>query len=125
MSPVAQYGGTGGLMLAVVLGALWPFLTPEAWAGVLRAAFVALSVQVVLFALLVRWKQGTNTFLMVWAGGTLIRMGVVVAAALLLVQSSSDAILSTLLALAGFLFALLLLEPIFFKLRPVELRQEP
>jgi hypothetical protein len=124
VSPVIKYAVAGTALLALAVGGLWPFLSPEAWTGVLRAALIALPLQLVLFALLLRGRRGSNSFLMVWAGGTLIRMGAVVAAAVLLMGSSSAMVLSTLLALAGFLFALLLLEPIFLKLRPFELRQE-
>ncbi|NIP57038.1 MAG: hypothetical protein GWM92_02840, partial [Gemmatimonadetes bacterium] len=49
-----------------------------------------------------------------WVGGTLARMALVVAVAFVLVRIEGVALAPALLALAGFFFGLLLLEPVFF-----------
>jgi hypothetical protein len=116
---VARYAAAGFVLVACVTLALWPWLDGPARRGVAGAAMVALPLQVVLFALLVGKRDRVRTFFAIWAGGTLIRMGVIVAAVVVVVRTSTPP-LPTLLALAGFLFGLLLLEPFFFRLRPSE-----
>lgn len=66
------------------------------------------------FGLLVRWRDQVNRFLAVWAGGTLLRMAIIGLAAFVLLESERVSPIPTLLALAGFFFGLLLVEPIFF-----------
>jgi hypothetical protein len=120
MSASLRYGGTGALVVGLTVLALWPFLDPAGRRGVLVAAAIALPVQVAAFAALVRHRGRMNGFLVVWAGGTLLRMLVVGTAALVAVRSGTDGAVPMLLALAGFLFGLLLLEPIYFRVAPSE-----
>lgn len=97
------------------LAFLWPFLDPRGRAGVALAALIAFPVQVVAFGLLVRWRDRMNRFLAVWAGGTAVRMVVIGVTAFLLAGAERVAPIPTLLALAGFFFGLLLVEPLFFE----------
>lgn len=122
MSPWMRYGVAGLVFLVLTTGMLWPWLDRPGRAGVTGAALVALPLQVVLFALLRASRQRMNRFLIVWAGGTLIRMGVVVAAVAVVMKTSAPPA-PTLLALAGFLFGLLLLEPVFFRPENVKAHQ--
>ena len=113
MSPVLRYGGVGLSILLLANLVLWPFLAPPGRAGVAVAALVAFPVQMVAFFLLVRfWGRGKR-FLLVWVGGTLVRMAVILVAALVLTRVSGLPPAPTLLGLAGFFFGLLLLEPLF------------
>lgn len=115
MSPVLRYGGAGLLLLLLANVGLWPFLSPSARTGLAAAALVAFPVQMVAFFLLVRsWRDGKR-FLLVWVGGTLVRLGVVLAAALALTRVGRLPPAPTLLGLAGFFFGLLLLEPLFLR----------
>jgi len=118
-----RYGlaGIAGLGIAVAL--LWPWLDAPARRGVAVAAAVAWLVQVGAFAALNRARERMRPFLAAWAGGTVVRMGVIVAAAGAAWLGDLPPA-STLLALAGFFFGLLLLEPLFFEGPEVSLVDE-
>lgn len=115
MNPIARYAVAGLLLLALATGVLWPLLGPEGRRGVLLAAAVAWPVQVVAFGLLRRHRDALRRFLAAWVGGTLVRMVLIGVAAFLLTRIEGVALAPTLLALAGFFFGLLLLEPVFFR----------
>ena len=119
MTPSAKYAALGsGAVCAIVL-CLWPFLDAPARSGVLMAAAVALPVQIVAFAAIQRFRGELNGFLAAWIGGTLIRM-VVVGAAFVWLAAGFDGGAPMLLALAGFFFGLLLLEPVCFRVEPAK-----
>ena len=120
MKASTRYAATSASVVAVMTVALWPFLDPAARKGVLVAAAVALPLQIVAFWLLMRFRGRLNGFLAVWAGGTLVRMGVVGLVAFVAIRSGAEGAVAMLLALAGFLFALLLLEPLYFRLEASE-----
>jgi len=86
----------------------------------LLAALVAYLVQMVAFFMLVRFWGDGKRFLLVWVGGTVVRIGVILVVALVVSQGDSLPPAPTLLALAGFFFGLLLLEPLFLRPRGVE-----
>jgi hypothetical protein len=87
---------------------------------VLLAALVALPVQLMAFSILVRFRGRVKGFMAAWAGGMAVRALAVAAVAFVVIRSGGDAVVPTLLALAGFFFALNLLEPIYFRLEPTE-----
>lgn len=120
MTQPLRYGGVAFLVLLAVNAGFWPWLSPSARAGVLAAALVAYPVQVLAFFLLVRSWKNTKRFLVVWVGGTVVRMGVILLAALVLTKVRKLPPAPTLLALAGFFFGLLLLEPLFLRLPEAE-----
>ncbi len=115
MSGEAKYAGTGAAGVAAVILVLWPFLDPASRTGLLIAAAVALPVQWVSFAALLRFQGKPTGFVGVWVGGVALRMGVVGLVAFLAVVRGAEGLIALLLALAGFLFGLLLLEPMYFK----------
>lgn len=115
MTAPLKYAFTGLAAVGAVTLALHPFLDASAWEGVVKAGLIALPVQVTAFWLLDRYHRRINGFLAVWAGGTLVRMGVVGVVAFLVVRNEAPGAVATLLALAGFFFVLLLLEPIHFR----------
>ena len=78
------------------------------------AAVIAVPVQVFAFAALNHYRGRLNGFLAVWVGGTFLRMGVIAVVAVVVIRSGMEGAVPMLLALAGFLFGLLLLEPICF-----------
>ncbi len=84
------------------------------------AALVAYPIQVAAFGLLVRYWGEANRFALVWVGGSVARMAVVLLAGFALSRVESLPPAPTLLALAGFFFGLLLLEPLFLGRRGSE-----
>jgi len=115
-----RYGGVAFLVLLLVNAGLWPWVSPTARTGLLVAALVAYPTQMLAFFLLVRFWEDGKRFLLVWVGGTLVRMGVILIAAVVLTQVEGLPPAPTLLGLAGFFFGLLLLEPLFLRPRGAE-----
>lgn len=115
MRRLGKYAATGLALLAVLIAALWPWLDEPGRHGILVAAAVAWPVQVAAFWLLLRQRGEPGRFLAAWAGGTLVRMAMIVAVAFALTRVPGLAVVPTLLGLAGFFFGLLLLEPVFFR----------
>jgi hypothetical protein len=115
-----RYGGVSLVALLVVNAGLWPWLTPSARTGILVAALVAYPIQMLAFFLLIRFWGDTKRFLLFWVGGTVVRMAVILAAALVLTRVEGLPPAPTLLGLAGFFFGLLLLEPLFLRPRGAE-----
>lgn len=120
MTQTVRYGGVALLALLLVISGLWPFISTSARTGILLAALVAYLVQMVAFFMLVRFWGDGKRFLLVWVGGTVVRIGVILVVALVVSQGDSLPPAPTLLALAGFFFGLLLLEPLFLRPRGVE-----
>lgn len=123
MKETLSYAGVAFVLLALAVLGLRPVLAPDAHRGVLVAAAVAFPVQVVAFALLVRWRGESKRFLLAWVGGTLVRMALVLGGGILLVVTEVVPPVPTLVALASFYFVLLVLEPVFF--RAAALRSAP
>jgi len=117
LTQVFRYGGAALLVVLLVNAGFWPWLSPSARTGLLVAGLVAYPVQIVAFFLLVRFWGSGNRFLLVWVGGTVVRMAVILVAALALTQLGGLPPAPTLLGLAGFFFGLLLLEPFFLRPR--------
>lgn len=120
MTAPLSYAITGLAVVGATTLALWPFLDAPARQGVIMAGLIALPVQVTAFWLLDRYHRRINGFLAVWAGGTLVRMGVVAVAAFFVVRNDVPGAIALLLALAGFFFGLLLLEPLHFRPGPMD-----
>lgn len=120
MSASVKYAMTGGSAIALIVVGLWPFLDDAGRNGVLVAAAVAIPVQVGAFAVLQRYRGRLNGFLAAWVGGTMLRMVVLAVAATVVIRSDMQGAVPMLLALAGFFFGLLLLEPVYFRPGPSE-----
>jgi len=110
-----RYGGVALAFVLVVIAGCWLWLSPEGRTGILVAAGVAYPIQMLAFFLLVRFFEDRKRFLLVWVGGTVVRMGVILGAALVLTRADGLPPAPTLLGLAGFFFGLLLLEPLFLR----------
>ena len=108
------YALTGAGVVGVLAGLLSWLLGAAAARSVWWAAGLAYVVQLAAFAGLLRFRSRRDGFLAVWAGGILARLLVVLAGAYWVMRSTSLEPAPALLSLAGFLFVLLLLEPVFF-----------
>jgi hypothetical protein len=118
MSASLKYGATGVGAVAVIVLGLWPFLDDAGRNGVVVAAAIALPVQVLAFTALNRFRGELGGFLAAWVGGTLVRMLVIAVVAIAVIRSGTEGAVPMLLALAGFFFGLLLLEPVYFRVEP-------
>ena len=115
MSRTAKYACACLALVAVVIGVAALFMDPRGLFGVLAAAAVTLPIQVGAFRALAAAPAGTNRFLAAWVGGTLVRLAVVGLGGWALIRAGLPRV-PTLLGLAGFFFAMLLLEPAFLGL---------
>ena len=120
MNPSLKYATTGVSATAFIVLGLWPFLSSPARGGVLAAAAIALPVQLIAFTWLMRYRGQLNGFLAAWIGGTLVRASVIAVTAFVVIRSGTEGAVPLLLALTGFFFGLLLLEPIYFRVEPSE-----
>lgn len=118
MSPSLRYAATGSGLIALVVAGLWPFLGAPGREGILLAAAIAVPVQVTAFWALHRSHGETNGFMAAWVGGTFLRIAVIALAAFAVIRSGMEGAVPMLLALAGFFFGLLLLEPVFIRIAP-------
>ena len=110
-----KYAVAALVLVAAITAVLWPFLDQASRRGVLAAGLIALPAQVVAFATLVRRHGQANGFMAAWAGGMALRAIVVVITAVVVVQTQPAGAVALLLSLAGFFFALLMLEAAFFR----------
>lgn len=103
-------------LLVVGLGAtgLSVLLEESGRRGVLLAALIAYPVQVVSFGLLVRAREQSGRFVVWWGAGIALRIAAVVGAGVASSRLVSVQPAAFLLSLVGFIFVLLLLEPVFF-----------
>ena len=114
MKVLGRYTLSAILIIAAVVGVLWPLVGSGGHVSLLAAAAVALPVQLAAFAVLVRSRSNPNSFLFWWAAGVLARMGVVVLLGLSLSALEWLNPSVFLLTVCGLFFILLLLEPVFF-----------
>ena len=108
------YALVGAGVLGVLAGLLGWLLGPQAARSIWWAAAIAYVVQLAAFAALLKFRRRATAFLAVWGGGILVRMAVVLAGAYWVMRSDVLEPAPALLGLAGFLFVLVLLEPVFF-----------
>lgn len=88
---------------------------PAGVRGVWAAAGIAWLLQLVAFGMLVVNRSRANLFLASWAGGMLLRLGALAVVAYWVTRSPAWPAAVTLVTLAGILFLLLLLEPVFLR----------
>jgi len=117
MRSVVEYSALCAAVSALLLLLLLSALPPESARGVVTAVSVALPLQILSFALLVRFRDHPTGFLGAWVGGILGRMALVGLMAFAVIRRDDLSPAATLLTLAGLLFGLLLLEPLFLRRR--------
>ena len=115
MSNVTKYAFTGLVGVALITLVFMPFLDSAGRRGLVIAAFIALPIQIAAFAAMLSFRSNWNRFLAVWVGGTLLRMVAIGLAAFVAIRLDLEGLAPMLLALAGFFFGLLLIEPIYLR----------
>lgn len=116
MRVLTWYALAGAGAVALVCAGLGLLLRPEALAAVAWMGALAWAVQVALFAPLLAARRRRGAFLAAWGGGTVARFAVLGAAAWWVWHSRALPLAPSLLSLVSFLFLLLLLEPVFFRM---------
>jgi hypothetical protein len=114
-SAVAGYAAVGALLVAGGALLLSRLVSPDGVEAVWLAALLAYAVQLGAFGALLLLRGSLAGFLAAWVVGTLMRFGLVLAGGLWLVKVAGYPPLAMMLSLTGFVFALLLLEPVFFR----------
>ena len=79
------------------------------------AAGVAYAIQLVAFAALLAWRGQGQLFLLAWLGGMMLRFAVLGFGAFLLSRTPVLPRGTTLVSYVGFVFLLVLLEPLFLR----------
>ena len=111
-----SYAGVAGLVLVGGVAALWGMLDGEGRFGILWAAGIAWVVQCFAFGLMVGLRDREQGLVLAMAGGTAARLGALGAAGVVVtVVETGVGAGALLLGLAGFLFALALLEVVFLR----------
>ncbi len=88
---------------------------PEIARAVWLAAAFAYGVQLLAFGLLLRMRDQPNLFLAGWLSGMVLRFGALGGIAFWASRFTTLPLAALLLSLAGFVFLLLLLEPVFLR----------
>ena len=122
MSGLVRYAVTSMVLVGIAAGALSRFLDGPGRAGVLLAAGIACSVQLVAFALLERARRRAEGFFFWWGVGIALRISVVIVVGIASAAWGAPRPAPLLLSLAGFLFLLVLIEPIFLGRGPAGAR---
>ena len=115
MSAILRYLAVSGVVVATA-AVVTTALVPTSGGGVWVAAGLAHVVQLVAFAALTMSRGSGIGWLVAWGGGTLLRLLAVLSTALWVGASGRFPAAPTLLSLAGFLFLLMLLEPMFLRI---------
>ena len=110
------YAVASALVVAALVGLLRQVVDEAGRSGLLWAAGLALAVQWFAFGLMLVLRGRNQGFLLAMAGGTMARLGVFGAAGVVVtVVETEVSAKALLLGLAGFLFALALLEAVFLR----------
>jgi hypothetical protein len=109
------YAAVGAGVVVFVAARLGLILRPADAAAVWRAGALAYAVQVVALAVLLLAGRG-QAFLAAWMAGTVARLGLLLAVALWVVRTAAVPPAPLLLGLVGFLFVLMMLEGVFYRL---------
>ncbi|MFW5952490.1 MAG: hypothetical protein ACOCVZ_10285 [Gemmatimonadota bacterium] len=109
------YAGATAVLVAV-LGLSVVAVVDGVDAGAVRlAAVLAWLVQLAAFAVLVKGRAGLG-FMAAWVSGMALRFAVVGGAAIWVIRTPERDPASLLVSLVGFVFVLVLLEPLFLRL---------
>jgi hypothetical protein len=109
------YAVAGGLLTLVLAMSAAAVFSGAALQGVRVSAAVAYGLQLVAFALLLHFRDGAHTFMIGWVAGMMLRFLALFVFTLGVAQYAAYPPAPLLLGLVGFIFVLLLLEPLFLR----------
>lgn len=115
MRALLAYGAASAVILVVLSGAVIGLVRGAEPAAVWLAAAIAWPVQLAAFAALLNTRGGPS-FMVGWATGIALRFGAVGAVAVWLTRTEVFDPAAALVSLVGFVFVLVLLEPLFLRL---------
>ncbi len=115
MRPFLAYGVASGALLAALAWTVPAVVRVADPAAVRLAAGIAWPVQLVAFGALMAGRK-SGGFVAGWSGGIALRFAAVGAAALWVTRVDGPDPASLLVSLVGFVFVLVLLEPLFLRL---------
>lgn len=105
-----------GLVVTAVLGGIASLMLESGRLSALWiAAGAAYGLQLMAFALLVRMRGQPQLFLVAWLGGMVLRFATVGLVAYWLSRNVAQPRATVLISFVGFVFVLLLLEPVFLR----------
>lgn len=116
MKAWVAYAAVSAALLGFLATGVSLSLPAESAAGVWLAAAVAYPVQLLAFGALVATHGSGVGFLVGWGGGMALRLASVAAVAFWVLRRGTVPAAPALLSLVGFVFVLVLLEPLFLKL---------
>ncbi|MFO7894389.1 MAG: hypothetical protein R6U63_11700 [Longimicrobiales bacterium] len=116
MRALAAYGVASGALLLVLAAVVAMAVEPADPAGVRLAAWIAWPVQLAAFGALLAGRAREVGFVAGWVGGMALRFAAVGAAAVWVTRVEGPDPASLLVSLVGFVFVLVLLEPLFLRL---------
>jgi hypothetical protein len=111
----AAYAAVGLVLSGVCAGVVSLLLSGAAERAMWLSAVIAYGLQLVAFAGMLYGRRDPNLFLVSWLTGMILRFGAVAVVAWWLAQREALPREAALLSLVGFVFLLLLLEPVFLK----------
>jgi len=109
------YAATALAVTVVLAGIISSLLGGTAAKAVWFSAAAAYVIQITAFALLLYMRNDPNLFLSAWLGGMVIRFAVLGLATFGLSRTAALPQGPTLVSFVGFVFLLLLLEPVFLR----------
>ena len=115
MRAMLAYAAASAVLLAALVALVVGWVDAADPAGVRLAAWIAWPVQLAAFGVLVAGRSAVG-FVAGWAGGMALRFAAVGAAALWVTRAAGPDPASLLVSLVGFVFVLVLLEPLFLRL---------
>ena len=115
MRGLGRYFLACAALVAVSAAGAGPFLPPVARPGLWIAGIVACLIQVAAAAARIRWGGRPERLLAVWGWSAGVRLGAIGLAAFAVYRFEELHPGSTLVGLAGYLFAMLLMEPALLK----------
>lgn len=117
------YALTACLLTAAAAAMTALLVEPASVTAVWTGAAIALGVQLAAFAAMVALRDHASLFLVGWLAGMVLRFGAVGAMALWLSRTDALPQAAALVSLVGFVFLLLLLEPIFLRRKLTQSRK--
>lgn len=110
-----MYAGAGLAVVGAITIVAALLVDPAARPAVMVAAAIAYLLQLIAFALLLAVRDKAHLFMGGWLGGMVLRFGALGACLYWASRTSVLPRAPLVLALVGFIFLLLLLEPVFLR----------